>query len=184
MRVLIVVLALCALTIGCALAPATAPPTIPFDRDQYRLGIGDRIRIDVYGENELSLEAQLEGSGLINYPLLGRIQAKGATAPELEKTLATLLSRGYLVDPKVRINIVHYRPIYIYGQVRKTGAYPYSEGLTIEKVMVLAGGLTPIGSLSKIFLVREGFAPDQRERVLLETPVFPGDTIYFDESLF
>lgn len=166
--------------------PSTSPETVntPFDRNQYRLGIGDRIRIDVYGEGDLSLEVPLEGAGLINYPLLGRIQAKGLTVPEMERSLAALLSQGYLVDPKVRINIVQYRPIYIYGQVARTGTYPYSEGLTIEKAMVLAGGLTPIGTTRKIFLVREGFALNQRERVLLDTPVYPGDTIYFEESLF
>lgn len=157
---------------------------IEFDKNSYRLGVGDRVRIEVYGEGDLSLEATLEGTGLINYPLLGRFEAKGFTAPELEKHLAQLLSQGYLVNPRVRINIVGYRPIYMYGQISRIGTHPYSEGLTIEKAMVQAGGLTAIGSVRNIFIVREGNPPDRRERTQLDTPVFPGDTIFVEESIF
>lgn len=184
MRNAFFLIAITAALAGCASWFAPRAVNIEFDKDAYRLGAGDRVRIEVYGEGDLSVEATLEGSGLINYPLLGRFEAKGYTVPELERRLEHLLSQGYLVKPRVRIGIVSYRPIYIYGQVARTGTYPYIEGLTIEKAMVLAGGLTAIGSYRNIFIVREGSPPDRRERTELDTTVFPGDTIFVEESIF
>lgn len=160
----------------------TQPSTI--DRSTYRLAAGDRVRLDVYGEADLAAEETLDVSGTMNYPLLGRIPAAGMTLKELEQSLAARLKAGYLVNPSVRASIVLFRPVYVVGQVRRAGAYPYVEGLTVEKVIALAGGMTEIASTRKIFVLRESSAQNQRERAGLQTPVFPGDTVVFEESLF
>lgn len=175
---------------GCMLRPVAVPenpapsPQLKVDRDSYRLGTGDRIRIDVYGEPDMSIEVTLEGAGSINYPLLGRIQISGMTVKELEELIAKRLRSGYLVNPSVRANVLHFRPVYVIGQVRKAGAFPYVEGLTVEKAIALAGGMTDIASTRKIYILREGVTQNRREHAKLETPVSPGDTIVIEESLF
>lgn len=163
-------------------APASAGQ-VTLDRLSYRLSSGDKIRIEVYGEADLSLEAPIEAAGTINYPLLGRIVVQGYTLNEIEQLIARRLSQGYLVKPSVRANIVQFRPFYVTGQVRRVGAYPFSEGLTVEKALALAGGLTEIGSTRKMYIVREGLK-SVREKASLLTQLLPGDTIIVDESLF
>jgi polysaccharide export outer membrane protein len=126
----------------------------------------------------------VEPTGTINYPLLGRIQAVGFTLKELEQNIVKLLKSGYLVNPNVRATILAFRPVYVVGQVHRPGSYAYVEGLTAEKALALAGGTTPIASTSKIFVLRESATPNKREHAELDTPIFPGDTVIIEESLF
>ena len=178
---------------GCGVLPleqtsgeSAQTPTAGFvvlDRNSYRLAAGDKIRVEVFGESELSVEALIESAGTINYPLLGRIVVQGYTLKDVEQLLTRRLSEGYLVNPSVRASMVQFRPFYVTGQVRRVGAYPYTEGLTVEKALALAGGMTEIASVRKIFILREGIK-SLRERATLESTVLPGDTIVIDESLF
>ncbi len=168
--------------------PSVSPPeqtvtSLP-DLSAYRLGIGDRVRIDVYGEPDLSLDAVVDPTGRIGYPLLGSIPALQKTAREIQDSLVSLLSNGYLINPDVRVTVVQYRPFYIIGQVRKAGAYPYVTGLTVEKALALAGGLTNIASTRKIYLLREDTPTQERIRARLDSLVLPGDTLLVEESLF
>lgn len=170
--------------IGTSPGDGAVPATqVSLDRSSYRLAAGDKIRVEVYGEADLSLEALIEATGTINYPLLGRVVVQGYTLNDIEQLLTRRLSQGYLVNPSVRANIVQFRPFYVTGQVRRVGAYPYLEGLTVEKALALAGGMTEIASPRKIYILREGLKA-VRERAVLQTPVLPGDTILVDESLF
>jgi len=185
--------ALCAgavlLVVGCStLAPSESESALPaaqisLDRNSYRLSSGDKIRVEVYGEADLSIEALVEATGTVNYPLLGRVVVQGYTLNDIEQLIGRRLGQGYLVNPSVRATIVQFRPIYVTGQVRRVGAYPYIEGLTVEKALALAGGITEIGSTRKIFILREGLKA-VRERAAMLSPVLPGDTIVVDESLF
>jgi polysaccharide export outer membrane protein len=172
---------------GCQSGPAPRPEPKPAgapDLSAYRLGIGDRVRVSVFGEADLSLDADVDASGNMSYPLLGAVPAARKTAAELAKTIATGLANGYLVNPDVRVTVVQYRPIYVTGQVNRPGAYPYSVGLTVEKAVTLAGGLTRIASERGVFLLPEDAPSSQRRRVRFDDPVLPGDTLLVEESLF
>jgi polysaccharide export outer membrane protein len=156
----------------------------PLDPAVYRLAPGDAIRVDVFGEPELSLTAAIESSGSINYPLLGRVEAAGMTVRQLESRIASGLRGDYLVKPDVRVGIAQYRPIFVTGQVRRVGSFPYAIGLTVERALAMAGGITEYGSSNKIYLQRESTADNAREHVDLDQPVFPGDTLLVEERLF
>jgi polysaccharide export outer membrane protein len=164
-------------------APAAAAATAP-DLSAYRLGIGDKVRIDVFNEPDLSLNAEVDPTGQVGYPLLGSVPALKKTAAELEATIAKGLAGGYLVNPDVRVTVVQYRSFYVIGQVNRAGAYPYSIGLTVEKALALAGGLTRIASTRGIYLLREDAPTDKRQRVSLDALILPGDTLLVEESLF
>lgn len=160
------------------------PPTAVTQESVYRLGSGDVIRVDVLGEAELSLQALIDPSGFINYPFLGGVRASGLTVAELETRIRNGLKSGYLVNPDVRVALAQFRPIFVSGQVRQTGSYPYSQDLTVDKALTLAGGLTAFASPSRIYIQRQGTGQLERVRAELDTPVFPGDTIVVEERLF
>ncbi|HUP91371.1 MAG TPA: polysaccharide biosynthesis/export family protein [Solimonas sp.] len=188
---------LCADLAGCA-APggaANIPPADPamtaypvsgnqLDASVYRLGTGDTVRVDVLGEAELSLTALIDSAGSINYPFLGRVQAAGLTPRQLEKLVFQGLSSGYLKTPDVRVSVAQYRPVYVTGQVRQAGAYPFTLGLTVEKVLTLAGGVTQFASTRRIYVQHTGATQDQRVKVELDSPVLPGDTVVVEERMF
>ncbi len=153
------------------------------ERD-YRLGVGDVIRIDVHNEPDLTLEAQLPSTGTFDYPFLGTIRAVGLTVAQLQNRLAEGLSGDYLVKPAVNVRVTQYRPFYVRGQVRNSGGFPYILGLTVEKAITVAGGFTDRASLKNIYLIKENTTQDHRVKVGLDSPVAPGDTIIVEESLF
>jgi len=164
-------------------APAAAAMA-PLDLSAYRLGVGDRVRIDVFGEADLSLDATVDATGRISYPLLGSVQTLRKTARELQEELRTGLAAGYLISPDVRVTVVGYRPIYLTGQVQRPGAYPFVVGLTVEKALSLGGGMTSLASSRRIYVLHEDTPADRRVRVTLDAPVLPGDTLVVEESLF
>jgi protein involved in polysaccharide export with SLBB domain len=149
----------------------------------YRMSVGDLIKIQVYGEDQLSPELRLSDAGTISYPFLGELTALGMTTGELSKLLTSRLADGYLVEPSVNVTILEYREFYIDGAVNKPGGYPYQPGLTLQRAVSLAGGFTERASSSKFFVVREG-AGNESSRLDLNSPVQPGDVITIDESFF
>lgn len=155
-----------------------------FTPSTYKLGVGDLIRVEVYREPDLSSEAIVESSGNINYPLIGYVRAVAVTPLQLEKDIAKRFAAGYLKDPNVRVYVVKYRPVFVSGAVRNTGAFSFSEGLTVEKAITLASGMTPLGSTRRIFVLREGAPANAREKVGLDAPLYPGDTVFVEEGVF
>ena len=85
---------------------------------QYQLGSGDRVKISVFGQDDLSMEVRLPDVGTINYPFLGEIKLVGLTADEVEKKIYDGLLGDYLVNPSVSVAIVEYRPFFIDGEVK------------------------------------------------------------------
>lgn len=160
-------------------ATAATPAT-----QEYRLGIGDTVRVEVRDEPDLTIEAQIQADGSIKYPFLGTIGARGKTLSRLQQDITSGLRAGYLVSPDVRVRVVAYRPFYVTGQVVRPGGYPYLVGLTVEKAATIAGGFTDRASLRSIYMVHEGQRQTQRQKVSLDAQVLPGDTIIVEESFF
>ena len=187
-RFALIALALSFVLSSCASAPpprqADNVSRTDFVAASYRLGVGDRVRVDVFREPDLSGEASIESTGYINYPLIGTVTAVGRTPQELERELIGRFRAGYLRNPDVRVAVVRYRPIFVSGAVRNTGVFPFSEGLTVERALTLASGMTPLGSPRRIFVLREGAAALAREKVGLDAPLYPGDTLFVEEGVF
>ena len=150
----------------------------------YRLGTGDRIRVEVFREPDLTVEAKLDASGLVNFPLLGTLRVSGLTTPELERYLRGKLAGDFLKNPQVRTSIIQYRPVYVSGAVRNPGAHDYIDGLTVEQLLILAGGTTPQASLRRIFILAEGAPTTERARAQLDSKVRPGETVLVEEGVF
>ena len=151
----------------------------------YRLSSGDIIRINVFGEPDLSFEeTRLTDAGPFSYPFVGEVKAQGKTAVELAQILTEALRGDYLVDPRVSISVLEYREFYISGEVKQPGGYKYQPGLNLRRAIALAGGLTERASTNRITVVRDQSTDRKPERIALDSPVLPGDTINIDQGFF
>lgn len=171
--------------LGSVIGPLSAAAAQePVVEDAYQLGPGDLIVIDVFGEEDLSMEVMLADTGVINYPFLGELQVEDLTVGELENVLLGGLKGPYLVDPDITVTIKKYRSVYLTGEVEEPGGFPYQPGLTVEKAIALAGGFTERASRNKIEVKRGDDPNADSQRVRLTDPVQPGDIITVQQSFF
>jgi protein involved in polysaccharide export with SLBB domain len=150
----------------------------------YVLGPSDRVRIRVYGENDISGDYEVDTNGYVSVPLAGRVKAAGLTTRQLERTVAAALSRGLLKDPRVNIEIATYRPFFILGEVKRAGEYPYKSGLTVLDAVASAGGYTYRANESKVVIRRAGSNIEETHPLDAPVPVYPGDNIRIPERYF
>ena len=153
------------------------------DEKFYTLDTGDKIKIHVYGQQDLSLIASIDDDGTIVYPFLGEIRVKGITLSQLEKKISDFLKGDYLIHPNVHVSIDEYRPFYIQGQVNNPGAYPFQPGLTVSKAVSLSGGFTERAAKNKIYVIRSG-EKNNKVRVKQHELLSPGDMVTVEESFF
>jgi polysaccharide export outer membrane protein len=90
----------------------------------------------------------VNANGALSMPLIGDVMARGRTTGQIAGAIADLLRGGYVLEPKVSIDVLTFRPFYILGEVNKAGEYPYSSGLTVDAAVALAGA-SPIGPAAR-----------------------------------
>ena len=154
------------------------------DISGYKLGSGDKIRVTVFGHEDLSGEFEVDGSGNVSLPLIRNIKAEGLTPRELEQVVADRLSPDYLVNPRVSVEVLNYRPFYIYGEVTKPGSFPYVNGMTVINAVAMAGGFTYRARTSKVRIIRATDPSRTPQDADKDTPVMPGDVIEVPERYF
>ena len=150
----------------------------------YSLGYGDLVSIKVYGEDDLSVETQLNDLGVISFPFLGELEVFGLTVTEVQEKIETGLKEGFLVNPKVSVTVVTYRRFYVNGEVRQPGGFAFFPGLTVRKAISLAGGFTPRAAQNKIYIISDSSANRSPARVQLNSSVKPGDVITVKQRFF
>ncbi len=106
----------------------------------YILGTGDKVRITVFDEPELSGDFEIDASGSLSLQLIGKVKATGLNTRDLRHRIVERLRNGYLLRPQVTVDVLAYRPFYIIGDVKKPGSYPYVSGMTVVNAIALAGG--------------------------------------------
>lgn len=169
---------------AATVAPATAPTIATATDTDYRLGSGDKVRVTVYGEPDLSGEFFVTGSGLVSLPLVGEVKAAGLKVGEFQEAVQKALSDGYLKEPRVSAEVLGFRPFYILGEVTKPGTYPYTSGLTVLNAVATAGGYTYRADKKQVFIKRDGATTEVKTVLSPSTTVAPGDTIRIGERFF
>jgi polysaccharide biosynthesis/export protein len=159
------------------------PPAAP-TAGTYILGPNDRVRVKVYGEQDIGGEYEVDSTGQISVPLAGHITAEGLTTKELERSIASALAKGIVRNPRVNVEVALYRPYYILGEVKKGGEYPYRLGLTVLDAVASAGGFTYRANENKVYLRRAGGRTEEVHSLDTPVPVFPGDNIRIPERYF
>ena len=171
---------LMAVLAGCAAAPEKAPEAVPepvASLADYTLAPGDRVRVTVWGQPDLTTEAELDAEGRIVMPLLGAVQAAGSTAGDLRTAIAGTLDARYLVDPKVAVEVVHYRPVFVLGSVERPGRYGYLQALDVRRAVALAGGYRGDDPVRAVTILRDGAEGRLEIAGRPDTTVLPGDVI-------
>lgn len=177
---LALVLASCATDVPAPREHASQQAAAP----EYVLDSGDRLRIIVFGEADLSGEFEIDSSRKLAMPLIGQVPAGGLTAPQLEAALLAKLKGGYLKDPRVSIEVINYRPFFILGEVNRPGSYPFMNGMSVLNAIALGGGYTYRGSKERTLIIH-GDDPKREEEPATESSlVRPGDTIRVRERYF
>ena len=155
-----------------------------FVAEDYRLDAGDRLRLTVYGEEDLSGDFAVDGTGHVSLPLIGEVMVKDMTVREFQVAVDKALRDGYLKDPRISAEVTAYRPFYILGEVKRPGTYPYQNGLTVLNAVATAEGFTYRANERFVFIRRDGAENEQKYSLTSGTPVRPGDTIRISERFF
>lgn len=152
--------------------------------DDYLLGVGDKIEIVVYGENDLTTRVKIARSGFISFPFLDDIQVLGLSLKEVESKVYAGLLGDYLINPQVSVSIMEYRPFFIHGQVMRPGGFPYQEDLRLDKAIALAGGLTNRASKVNWIITRTVKGDTVSIEANIATLIQPDDIIKIEQSFF
>jgi polysaccharide export outer membrane protein len=152
--------------------------------EPYHLDAGDQLRITVFGQTDLTNTYNVDKAGLVAFPLIGSVAARGLTPQGLSASIAQKLRVGYIRDPDVSVEIERYRPFFIMGEVSSPGQYTYVPGMTVQNAIAVAGGFTPRGLQEDADITRQINGRVLNGRVPLSDPILPGDTIYVRERFF
>jgi polysaccharide export outer membrane protein len=170
---------------ACTSPGADLPPIPPPDRSTYLLGPGDRVRVIIFGDQQLTGEFQVNDSGDVAVPLLGDVQAQGLTSRQLEAKVATgLKSSGLMKNPSVSIEVIAYRPIFVLGEVSKPGQFPYQPGMSVLTAVAVAGGFTYRAVEDVFSIVRSNAGRVIEGRATRQTLLAPGDVLTVYERYF
>jgi polysaccharide biosynthesis/export protein len=176
-------LAIGSATGGCANEMRTAAFNDNLDAP-YTLNSGDKVRVLVFGQENLSNIYTVDGSGRISMPLIGLVPVSGRTTAQLEADVGARLRNGYVREPHVAIEVEQYRPFFVLGEVSQSGQFPFVNGMTAQTAVAIAGGFSPRAVRDGVQLSRTvdgqivtGFVP-------LSYPIRPGDTVTITERWF
>lgn len=151
----------------------------------YRLGAGDKIRVVVLQDTEFSGDYEVNASGAISVRMLGTVQVVGLTVQEVEEMLREKYrAGGFLVSPRLSVELVSMRPFYVIGEVGRVGQFPYVNCLRVIQAVAIAGGFTRRAGRTRVTIKRFYAQSAEEEYVTEDTLVEPGDVIRVPERWF
>lgn len=153
------------------------------ERAEYTLDAGDTVRVNIFGEENLSGDFQVGNEGDVAIPLIGDVRAVGLTLSELELAIEDELSPDYLINPQVSIEVLNYRPFYILGEVNEPGSYPFVSGITVIEAVAMAGGFTYRARTKEVYIQRAGGGAEEI-LISISEYIMPGDVIRVRERIF
>ena len=132
--------------------------------ENYRLGPGDEVIIDIWGENERSLREEISPEGNIMVEQVGPVYLNGLTIKEANAKLRGVFGQIYAgvsgdsPASEVRVTLGRLRTIQVnvMGEVEMPGTYRLSSFATVFHALYQAGGVTDIGTLRNIRVLRSG----------------------------
>ena len=174
LRALVAVLVLTVSWLGATVPAAWAqqPASAEAARDDYVLGPGDAIRIQVFQNPDLTVEARVSEAGVISYPLLGAVRIGGMSPTRVESLIAQRLRDGkFLQNPQVTVNVTAFRSqqVSVLGNVARPGRYPLeTTGMRLSEVLSMAGGVAPTGADDVVLVTQRNGKPLRIEVDLVE----------------
>ena len=167
-------------------AREAAPAKVP-DPTQYRLVPGDKLRIEVYKDQQLSQSVQVRPDGKITLPLIGDLDAAGQAPVALRDSITAAL-KEYVTNPTVTVILVEAAATmaYVVGEVNHPGSVLLQAGpVTVLQAIALAGGLKDFADAKSIRILRPNGTGVQtipfnyKDAIRGAAPFYlkPGDTV-------
>lgn len=175
------ILVLCA-GIWLAALPGDTPRSA--EGGEYSLGTGDRLQITVFGHEDLSGEFAISETGTVSLPLAGNLKLDGLTVHQAEQAVVGAFKPDYLLNPKIGIEVLNYRPFYILGEVNEPGAYPYVTGMTVTEAVAIGGGFTYRAKKEEMVVIRATDTTRTERPIAATDVVHPGDVVKVLERFF
>lgn len=163
--------------------PAAYRPSEPA-ADSYKIGTGDKLRITVFGEADLSGTFDVDGNGIVSLPLIGEVKVADLSASQAEQAISAKYADGFLKEPRINVEVAQYRPFYVIGQVNKPGEYPYVNDMSLPNAVALAGGYTDKAVEGGVYIRRNGDAKETYYDADGVVPIYPGDVVRVPASPF
>ena len=174
-------------------------PPVTGPESDYRIGPGDKLRIFVWNQPDVSGEVPVRPDGFISAPLIEDVLASGKTPTELARDIEARLAE-FIRTPKVNIIVVDFQgtaadQIKVVGAAVNPQALPYNSNMTLLDVMIAVGGLSEFasGNRSRVIRVIEGKQTEipvrikdllQKGRMEFNIQMRPGDVVVIPESVF
>jgi len=111
-------------------AAQAVPAAVSYEEGPYTLDSGDKLRVVVFGQDQLSNNYIVDAEGRIAMPLIGEVNARGLTVSQLSGAIAGKLKQSYIREPSVAVEVEVYRPFFVLGEVTFPGQYPYVPNMT------------------------------------------------------
>jgi polysaccharide export outer membrane protein len=179
-KIVVLILALTAVA-GCS--SSSGGPTQDNGAAEYTIAAGDKIKVTVEGEKDFSGQFAVDTSGAVLVPIAGPVTVAGLSLDAAAAAYAAKLRDGQILrEPKVTIEAVGLRPIFVLGEVNRPGQYAYSNGLTLRAAIDLAEGYTYYAKQSSAEITRGGRTVDVD--VDTDIKILPGDTVRVPKRLF
>ena len=159
------------------------------------LGPGDIFEVRVFMNKDLSNLYRVPQSGYINFPLIGKINVTSRNQVDIAEEIQNKLGDKYLQNPQVSIFIKEFRSmkIFVFGEVKNPGTFPFEDNMTIIQALTLAGGFSPLADKNKINITRvlegkekkiivpvEEIGKGKAKNLFLQ----PDDIVYIPQSYF
>jgi polysaccharide biosynthesis/export protein len=174
--------------------------------NDYLLVAQDVIRVEIYQEPDLKRELKISAEGMVELPLIGRVELKGKTVQQAEELIRKLYDKDYLVEPQINLSVLEYAPrtVEVFGAVNNPGVitFPKEETLTLTKAISLAGSFSRLANTKEVTVRRKlsdgnsrTFGPINVKDLTTSGrtgkgdsdaenfPIQPGDVIYVPERI-
>jgi polysaccharide export outer membrane protein len=124
--------------------------------DEFVIGPGDVLAINVWKETEISKVVPVRSDGRISLPLIGELQSGGLTPRQLEAEITKRL-KDYVADPSVTVVVqeIHSKSINVLGMVARPGLYPLTKTMTVVDALANAGGFRDFAKQKSIYILRQ-----------------------------
>jgi polysaccharide export outer membrane protein len=139
--------------------PTNSPkPKADTEKKDYLLNPDDVLQMKVYQEEDMDAKVTVDKQGMVNLPMLGSVKVAGLSVEAAAKVIRDLYAKDYLVNPQVSLNLFEAgkRRFSVIGQVQRPGTfdYPVDQPVNLLQALSMAGGLTRLGSPTKVLVSR------------------------------
>jgi polysaccharide export outer membrane protein len=125
--------------------------------DDYVVGPGDELRVQMYGKENASYKLKVNRDGSVEFPKLGPISVAGLTFQQVSDTLQSRIAEQFIgVESAISFGALRTMQVFVMGDAYRPGAYNVNALTTVTQALQIAGGIDTVGSLRKIQVKRAG----------------------------